>query len=632
MDGGDCCESTCIRSEQYLCGAEGQGYVSTGYFSCGLPADEWQDDPINGGAGSFSGFSVDLSIRSLAVGELLQDRVQIYDKVGSSWTLRDTLQGVPNSRFGTMVALSSGPYNVVTNPSFLAPLTLVVSDGFRTLRIYKCGLEGCELSQEFPAVLDFALSDNGSVLATSLLTAANIPPTNIRVYESIQGVFQTRTDLNVTKDGVLLPVYSMALSGDGGLLAVQSQIAENSGTFDLVKADFFDVTVWNGVSYEFETEFKIDNKDAGVNTLRYPLSLALSPDGKVLAFGIPECDFFQLNVYSRDIENKWVSRISPPVNIAGCIESERPKRNNNLAFSMDGSMMAFRLGTQVEAFQWTSSEWRRVGEGFPLTNYPLALSSDGKDLSIGSPEDGIGGITNVYSLPGRKVCPDNTSLLRISITLDRLPGDITWDLKNNQTGEIIYQQGPYPEDYAYGTLVEETCVENEFCYEFGIYNKNKNKGLQAPGQYALILDGTDIGRGTFSGLYERVSFGNCASCPSGTEPFSLLMLTCGPMSWGLLDQGPSANLLETGSSIGLAADETVYSSCDQQKTLCDNPVELAYKTCLDPSACYAVVVNSPNRQIAYLELDLGEKKVSGDEVQVCSSTATFIGNLDMCSS
>lgn len=41
------------------------------------------------------------------------DRVRVYDKVGSAWVLRYTLSGLPESRFGKTVALSSGKYNVV---------------------------------------------------------------------------------------------------------------------------------------------------------------------------------------------------------------------------------------------------------------------------------------------------------------------------------------------------------------------------------------------------------------------------------------------------------------------------------------------------------------------------------------
>ncbi|CAB9529225.1 expressed unknown protein [Seminavis robusta] len=141
MDGGDCCESSCVSSPQYTCGAAEEGYVSTGFIHCGLPRDRWHTSLLNGGVeGSFAGFAVDLSMRSMVVSELLQDSVQIYDKVGPSWILRDTILGDPSSRFGSSVALSSGPFNVVSNPSFRAPLTIAVQDGFRTIHIYKCSL------------------------------------------------------------------------------------------------------------------------------------------------------------------------------------------------------------------------------------------------------------------------------------------------------------------------------------------------------------------------------------------------------------------------------------------------------------------------------------------------------------
>lgn len=76
---------------------------------------------------------------------------------------------------------------------------------------------------------------------------------------------------------------------------------------------------------------------------------------------------------------------------------------------------------------------------------------------------GIGGISDVYSLPGRKVCPPNTSLLRISITIDRQPEILYWQLENNNTAKTLFAQGPYPSSYAFGTIVEETCIETDSC-------------------------------------------------------------------------------------------------------------------------------------------------------------------------
>ncbi|CAB9513574.1 unknown protein [Seminavis robusta] len=460
MDGGDCCESTCVSTSQYACGAEKDGYVSTGYFYCEQPKDEWQRRLFNGVAGSFSGYALDLSRGSLAVSEVLQDRVRIYDKVGSSWILRDTIIGDAGSRFGAgVLGLSSGPFNVVSNPSFKAPLTVAVQDAYRRLQIYKCNFEGCTRSQEFPLVFSFALSNDGTVLATSLLVAAGQAPNVIRVYEAQEGLFEFRADLNVTRNGTLADVHSMSLSGDGSTLAVQTQMKEfdtNLG-FSVATNEYIVVMAWSRIvgSYNMETEIRFESQ---LNTLGYELSVALNQDGTVLAHGFPNCQGTQLHVHARNNDGNWIARAAPGMNTTGCIDNERPEKNNALSLSGDGITIAFRLGTKVRVLVWESKteSWDDVSDPFPLTHYPIALSSNGKELAIGAPEDGIGGVTAVYSLPGRKECPTGRSLLRLSLTLDRLPGDVVWNLVNNSTGEILFEQDSYPQEYAFATILEET--------------------------------------------------------------------------------------------------------------------------------------------------------------------------------
>jgi len=73
-DGGDCCENSCVSTPEYFCGAEEKGYVSRGYYSCHLPSEQWQHYSLDGDAGSYSGFAVDLAMRSLVVSELLQGK------------------------------------------------------------------------------------------------------------------------------------------------------------------------------------------------------------------------------------------------------------------------------------------------------------------------------------------------------------------------------------------------------------------------------------------------------------------------------------------------------------------------------------------------------------------------------
>ncbi|CAB9500303.1 expressed unknown protein [Seminavis robusta] len=598
MDGGDCCESTCESTSQYVCGAEKEGYVSTGYFYCEQPKDEWQSHPIGGDAGSYAGFALGISMGSMAVSELLQDRVRIYDQVGSSWVLRDTILGAPNSRFGLRVAISSGPFNVVGNPSFKSPLTVATTDTFRTLRIYKCDMDGCELTQEFSTILvyDFALSYDSTVLAASLLTS-NQAPTMIRVFESKQGLFEFRTDVTNVRQNFTTSLLSMSLSGDVSCSGMSSH------------------------AYDVEEEFRLESK---FNTIGYPLSVRLSQDGSVLAFGFPTCLDARLRVRVRNDDNKWSDQRAPLIVIEStqCTESERPHRNNALALSSDGSKIAFRVGTKVKVFEWDfeSEDWSEVGDDFPFLHYPVSMSSDGRTLAIGAPENGIGGVTSIYSVAGRKLCPSDMSLLRVSITIDRFPEDVLWNLSNNNTGEILFEQDAYPPEYAYATILEETCVPADSCFVFSIRNR-KQRGLQAPGQYALLMDGETVVNGTFEGLFAREYFGNCPSCPAGTFPFSMMMMSCEPIRWHLLEVTSGGNTSTTGSELAPP------SSCNEGWNGENCTQWVSYETCLDP-VCYIFQVLS-HRQ-AQVEVSFWNVTRRPLPNAVCFGEPQFVGDLWKC--
>lgn len=169
-----------------------------------------------------------------------------------------------------------------------------------------------------------------------------------------------------------------------------------------------------------------------------------------------------------------------------------------------------------------------------------------------------------------------------------------------------------------------------------MYNQ-RSRGLQNPGQYALFLDGEDIGRGSFDGLFERKEIGNCSKCPNGTEPFSMMMLTCGPMDFAILrviDQSENVDIVHQGSTVGMHSDPNVYSSCVEQSLSsgipCSNPALLFYNTCLDPSECYAFNVASPNLQQAFAELELGGKKTKTDPISSCAGSSVLFGNEAKC--
>ncbi|CAB9518200.1 expressed unknown protein [Seminavis robusta] len=563
MDGGDCCESTCASTSQYVCGAEENGYVSTGYYYCNQPKDVWQSTLLNGDAGSYSGYAVDLSRGSLAVSELLQDRVRIYDKVGSSWVLRDTILGSPNTRFGTgVLGLSSGPFNVASNPSFRAPLPVAVQDGYRTLRIYRCNFHGCTLSQEIPLVYDFALSDDGTVVATSLFVSGQAPKA-IRVYEAQEGLFEFRADLNGTRNGTLADVHSLSLSGDGSRIAVQSQVKviHPITNFPVVIDEYIVVMAWDELTgdYDVETEFRFESH---VNNIHMSMSLAWSRDGNVLGYGLPVCSDRQLHIQALNDEGEWVPRASPTTNITDCIDSERPYVNNALSLSGDGSMIAFRVGTLVRVFEWQSEAE-------------------------------------------------------------------SWN-DDNVTGAILFEQETYPEEYAFATIVEEGCIPADSCYVFTMYNREE-RGMQAPGQFGLFMDGEKVVHGSFDGLFVKEYFGNCLSCPAGTERLSIMMLACEQIPWALGKFIEAKNDTDSSSSNSSSDSEDeleVPPLCSEYFNAEDCPNWISYETCLDPTECYAFQFLS-NLQ-ALVENVFGEQTEKPSSQVVCGMYTTAVGNAEKC--
>ena len=111
-----------------------------------------------------------------------------------------------------------------------------------------------------------------------------------------------------------------------------------------------------------------------------------------------------------------------------------------------------------------------------------------------------------------------------------------------------------------------------------------------------------------------------------------MLLACGPVYWGMVQVTHNDTVpLQSGDNSQTVIDNIQYSSCDfngahKGKITCPNPVEMYHDSCLDPNECYSVRLYSPNKNIAYLEMDLGGSKTKGDEVALCSGASEFAPN------
>jgi regulation of enolase protein 1 (concanavalin A-like superfamily) len=114
-----------------------------------------------------AGWTMDVALEgnTAAVSDPLHNRVGIFTRSGSSWTLAQTLSGAAGSSFGTRIVMKGGV------------LAVKRSGGFS---LYTRGASGWALAQDIsgPNSLDMALSERGKDFVTGAVydTGVSIPP------------------------------------------------------------------------------------------------------------------------------------------------------------------------------------------------------------------------------------------------------------------------------------------------------------------------------------------------------------------------------------------------------------------------------------------------------------------------
>ena len=125
-DGGDCCASTCISSDDYHCGEDDTGLVEIGYPMCHQPRNDWQANkrPFdNFETESRHSLALSHDGNILARGEPNADRVVLYDADGAQWLQRDrSIDGPLGSNFGESISMSKGLIGTVKNHWTVSPM------------------------------------------------------------------------------------------------------------------------------------------------------------------------------------------------------------------------------------------------------------------------------------------------------------------------------------------------------------------------------------------------------------------------------------------------------------------------------------------------------------------------------
>jgi hypothetical protein len=612
-DGGDCCASTCV-SNQFTCGMEETAYGYIGY-DCRLPTDDWEPrnpSTVLNWQGQF-GYSVALSELGnfLAVGAPEISTVRVYEREGNQWTLRGSaIEGEPDSKFGSHVTISCGPYAGWNTPDLKVPCIVGVAapdENNGTVHVYRCeeAKFGCTVKwRSFDGYAAFDISEDGSTIALGENERDDGGLPEVHLYQ-----INERASLSTILKETIKPIYarpqpritltrfvsSISLSRNADTVAIQTGVMDCGAA----RWNFSDCLafVTNSVEAPGNKSFVFLQDTISVHADKR--SFVVSADSDVAAVAAARCgqplaQVFQWNGVA------WIMRHSlPEIPTEGCAE-DFDKISLSLALSGDGASIAIGSPGRVEVYDYNSShQWHLVGNENQESLFvslsdtqwvSVALSSkDGTYIAFGVPEarNAEGGTVTIGSTPRRFDLCNSTSeeLLQLSLTTDDEPLSLSWTLQNNDTGVISdkVEVGYYR--HARATFLHEMCVPIYSCSILTVYESRSSflfptKGLEPPGRLDLIVERLNemkgererlvVYQGSFPGLMKRISVGSCLACPQSQTMFRMLVTTCEPVGWQLVSnvgmplfQGRSKAPLQNQT------ENVTQSGCEQEKYWAD---------------------------------------------------------------
>ena len=130
----------------------------------------------------------------------------------------------------------------------------------------------------------------------------------------------------------------------------------------------------------------------------------------------------------------------------------------------------------------------------------------------------------------------------ISVKTDMYPTEISWVIENDETGNIIYEDGPFEEqEYIY---TDRFCLDSSECYSFKIID-TYGDGIMQEGNFGVFVDGDLVLSDTdFDWNEMDVSFGSCGRITptqSPTQP-PTQPPTQSPTTLEIETQSPSTSL------------------------------------------------------------------------------------------
>eukprot|EP00985_Skeletonema_marinoi_P026609 scaffold20727_cov160-Skeletonema_marinoi.AAC.3 len=539
FDGGDCCDNKCRSTSENICGKTEQGYIDTGYPWPPCAFNQWDlsAEQVNGvSSASRSGQAIALSGNGkvLAVADPGLSIVRLFDKDGAEWKQRDQhIQGKSDSNFGAVIGLSEESFNIASNPRTFPTVTLVVgAPKIGLVRVFTCSTDGCiQRGEDIIGSGRFGNSlsidgDNIAIGGAARETVSRRTATNgeVKVFTWSNDTWKQRGNvaiatplsrtLSESPHQFRLEGYYVSLSGDYLAVGTLEGKVLPGPRFESAKL-ITQVFKWN-ISTGWKEIRKTIYDDASFGSPSWPLKSVVMKGG-ILAVGFNSS--VHINSWNESSQ-EWNPRQVELATHAGADFG-----GFSVDLSEDASILA--VGTSVKnplptdesirMYKWNGTQYKTLYNGVPSgPAASLSLSGDGKAVAVGLPFDSSnGGLTKVYNFYSESPCDDASEIpLRISFTTDGSPQETSWELRVDS--EITLISGSLS-GHKYTTFVEEICVPAEACVSFSVFD-TEGDGLDPPGVYALMLNGTEEASGGDFGAFESYSTANCPPTKAPTTP------------------------------------------------------------------------------------------------------------------
>ncbi|WP_282122551.1 T9SS type A sorting domain-containing protein [Algibacter mikhailovii] len=329
--------------------------------------------------------------------------VRVYKNISGNWQqMGNDINGDnPRDIAGMKVSLSS-------DGSMLALTALEDNNSVGRVRVYE-NIDGSwiQIGQDIknenfgnPFGFSLDLSGNGQTLAIGLIeSTVNSIINSVKIFELNKGNWLQKGNTIIGQSKNEFFGESISLSDNGNSLIIGApKYDENNVKFGRVQMYKFNENIWIQTGNDIIGE----NFDSSFGS-----SVEMSSDGNFIIIGGPNNDANGFNsghvqVY-QNVNNSWVQVGS---DVDGDSGMSGDYLGHSISLSNDGNILAvgaaYNDGTsvqsgQVRVYESINGNWEQIGNhlngksSYDHFGYSLSLSSNGKILAVGAPENDTNG-------------------------------------------------------------------------------------------------------------------------------------------------------------------------------------------------------------------------------------------------